>query len=123
MCFPANYSLEKFSKRLVGLGKTDVEDALQRLDMLTKEEIRLTAASSLKAIQDIAGNMEKREEFFQNAVASAEASEAARNVKEGALSFLSFFMRLSTNFRLFFYSHSERKPSTMAKSSKSFQKS
>lgn len=42
----ANYEIEKFIKRLAG--RTDVEDALQRLDVLTKEENLMTAARNLE---------------------------------------------------------------------------
>jgi hypothetical protein len=49
--FLANYSTEKLIKRLVG--KTDVEDALQRLDMLTKEENLMMATRTLGVTHDI----------------------------------------------------------------------
>jgi hypothetical protein len=38
---------EKYGKKL--LGKTDMEDALKRLDNLTQEEARMAAAQNLKA--------------------------------------------------------------------------
>jgi hypothetical protein len=38
---------EKYAKRLIG--KTDMEDALKRLDKLTQEEARMAAAENLKA--------------------------------------------------------------------------
>ena len=38
---------EKFGKRLIG--KTDLEDALKRLDRLTQEEARMTTAANLRA--------------------------------------------------------------------------
>jgi hypothetical protein len=40
-------SLEKYIKRLIG--KTDMEDALKRLDKLTQEEARMAVAQNLKA--------------------------------------------------------------------------
>ena len=43
--------LEKFVKNLVG--KTDIEDALGRLDRLTQEEARMAAAQGLKATHDV----------------------------------------------------------------------
>jgi hypothetical protein len=46
-----DYCTEKFMKRL--LGKTDVEDALQRLDMLTKEENLMMAARTLEVVHAI----------------------------------------------------------------------
>ena len=47
----ADYTTETFLKRLVG--KTEVEDGLQRLDMLTKEESVMTAAHTLGVTRDI----------------------------------------------------------------------
>jgi hypothetical protein len=44
--FMADYDAEKFMKKLVG--KKDVEDALERLDMLTKEENLMTATRNLE---------------------------------------------------------------------------
>ena len=38
-------------KRL--MGKTDVEDALERLDMLTKEENLMTVARTFKATHEV----------------------------------------------------------------------
>ena len=49
--FLAEYTTEKFLKRLIG--KTEVEDGLQRLDMLTKEENLMTAACTLGVASDI----------------------------------------------------------------------
>ena len=39
--------LEKFGKRLIG--KTDLEDALKRLDKLTQDEARMATAEVLRA--------------------------------------------------------------------------
>jgi hypothetical protein len=49
--FLADNSVERFMKRLVG--RTEVEDGLQRLDMLTREENLMTAACTL----GVAGNI------------------------------------------------------------------
>ena len=49
--FLADRSAEKFMKRLIG--KTEVEDGLQELDMLTKEENLMTAARTLGFTSDI----------------------------------------------------------------------
>ena len=53
---------EKYLKRV--MGKTDIEDALKRLDRLTQEEARMAAAQVLKVanavddrVQGIADNM------------------------------------------------------------------
>ena len=39
--------LEKYGKRLIG--KSDMEDALKRLDRLTQEEAQMTVAENLRA--------------------------------------------------------------------------
>ena len=47
MTFLTDGWLEKYAKKLIG--KTEVEDALKRLDKLTQEEARMAAAQNLKA--------------------------------------------------------------------------
>jgi hypothetical protein len=42
---------EKFVKKLIG--RTEMEDALKRLDKLTQEEARMAAAQNLKATHDV----------------------------------------------------------------------
>jgi len=44
--------LEKFLKKLVG--RRDIEDALQRLENLTQEEVRMAVAQGLKATHSVA---------------------------------------------------------------------
>jgi hypothetical protein len=46
---------EKFMKRVVG--KTEIEDALLRLDKLTQEEARMAAVESLKATHGVDGRV------------------------------------------------------------------
>jgi hypothetical protein len=48
--------LEKFLRRLVG--RTDIEDALLRLEIVTLEEARMAAAESLKAIHGVGTNVQ-----------------------------------------------------------------
>ena len=52
----ADYKTEKFMKRLIG--KTEVEDGLQRLDMLTKEENLMTTACTLEVTGEIRRDMD-----------------------------------------------------------------
>ena len=52
---------EKFVKRLVG--KAEVENALQRLDMLTKEESLMTAARTLESTHHINVNVKATREL------------------------------------------------------------
>jgi archaellum component FlaC len=42
---------EKFAKRLIG--KTEMEDALKRLDKLTQEEVRMAVAQNLKVTHTV----------------------------------------------------------------------
>jgi hypothetical protein len=51
----ADCDSEKILKKLVG--KTDVEDALSRLDMLTKEESLMTALRNLEVTHHVDGNV------------------------------------------------------------------
>jgi len=74
----ADYGTEKLMKRLVG--KTDVEQALERLDMLTKEENLMAAARSLEVtnrvddkvttikdvVHDVDGNVKTTKELTQS---------------------------------------------------------
>ena len=53
---PAYCSSETFLKRLVG--RTDIEDALGRLEDVTLEEARTAAAESLKAIHGVGSNVQ-----------------------------------------------------------------
>jgi hypothetical protein len=50
-CISTYCSLETFLKMLVG--RTDIEDALQRLEEVTVEEARMAAAEALKAIHGV----------------------------------------------------------------------
>jgi hypothetical protein len=47
---------ETFLKKLVG--RTDIEDALQRLEQVTLEEARMAAAESLKAIYGVGSKLQ-----------------------------------------------------------------
>jgi signal recognition particle GTPase len=49
------YSAEKFAKKL--LGENDVEAVLQRLDRLTMEESRMTAAQTMEVVHGLFNNM------------------------------------------------------------------
>jgi hypothetical protein len=51
----ADLETEKFLKRLVG--RTDVEVALHRLDILTKEEALMTATRCLEVTHHVDGNV------------------------------------------------------------------
>jgi hypothetical protein len=52
---------EKYLKKLIG--KTDIEDALKRLDKLTNEEVRMVTAQALEAthtVDDKVGRVEDK---------------------------------------------------------------
>jgi hypothetical protein len=48
---------EKYGKRLIG--KTDMEDALKKLDRLTQEETRMTIAENLRATHVVDERVER----------------------------------------------------------------
>ena len=49
------YTIEKFTKKL--LGESNVEVVLQRLDRLTQDEARVTAAQGLGVVHGLMGNL------------------------------------------------------------------
>ena len=49
-------SAEKFARRL--LGEKDIESVLQRLDRLTLQESKMTAAQTLDVVYGLVNNME-----------------------------------------------------------------
>ena len=53
--FTTERDAEKFGKKL--LGENDVEAVLQRLDRLTQEEARTTAAQTLEVVYGLMKNM------------------------------------------------------------------
>ena len=57
----ADYNTEKFIKRLAG--RKDVEDALSRLDTLTKEENLMAAVQNLELTQDVRSKVKVIEEI------------------------------------------------------------
>jgi hypothetical protein len=48
---------EKFAKKLIG--ESDIEAVLRRLDRLTQEEVRMTAANSLEVIHELFNNLKE----------------------------------------------------------------
>jgi methyl-accepting chemotaxis protein len=59
--FMADYETEKFMKRIIG--RTDVDDALARLDMLTKEENLMTVARNLEVTHRVDVNVTATQEL------------------------------------------------------------
>jgi len=59
--FMADYETETFMKRMAG--RTDVEDALERLDMFTKEENLMTAARNLEVTHRVDINVMATQEL------------------------------------------------------------
>jgi hypothetical protein len=60
-CFMADYETETFMKKMAG--RTDVDDALQRLDMLTKEESLITAVRNLEVTHRVDANVMATQEL------------------------------------------------------------
>jgi hypothetical protein len=77
----ADYDPEKFLMRLIG--RTDVEDALERLDMLTKEENLTTAARSLEVIHRVEDNVKENMKLNHHIVHNVTAvQEDVSNIKD-----------------------------------------
>ena len=55
MHFPTQCNTEKFLKKL--FGENDIEAVLQRLDRLTEDEARTTAAQTLEVVYGLVQNM------------------------------------------------------------------
>ncbi|KAH9996982.1 hypothetical protein BJV74DRAFT_960877, partial [Russula compacta] len=55
---------KRYVKRL--MGRTDMEDALRRLDRLTKEEVRMAAAQGLKATHEVDGKVQGVDDKVQD---------------------------------------------------------
>ena len=55
MFFVAQYRSEKFTKKL--FGESEIEIVLQRLDRLTQDEARITAAQTLGVVHGLVNNM------------------------------------------------------------------
>ena len=60
-CFIADYKAERFVKRIAG--RTDVGDAVERLDVLTKEENLMTAARNLEVTHRVDVNVMATQEL------------------------------------------------------------
>ncbi len=78
--------LEKYFKKLIG--KTDIEDALKRLDKLTNEEVRMVTAQVLKAthtVDDKVGRVEDKVLDVDNRVASVDDRVASVDDKVKAV--------------------------------------
>jgi len=83
-CLFAHYGKDTILKRLVG--RTDIEDALQRLDTLTNEEGQMTTARNLEVTHHVDGNVATIKEVIQDVDGNVKvmkelASEVDGNVK------------------------------------------
>jgi len=83
-CFMADYETEKFMKRIAG--RTDVENALERLDMLTKEENLMTAARNLEVTHRVDVNVMATQEVIQDVDGNVkETKELTRDVRDNII--------------------------------------
>lgn len=64
LCTLADYGSEKILKRFTG--KTGVEDALQRLDLLTQEENLMVVVRNLEVAHHVDGNVEEIKALTEN---------------------------------------------------------
>jgi methyl-accepting chemotaxis protein len=77
--FSADHGKEKILKKLAG--RTDVEDALEMLDTLTKEETSMTVARSLEVTHRVDDNVNATQDLVQNVDGNVNViKEVIRNV-------------------------------------------
>ena len=124
----ANGDLEKILKKLIG--KTDVEDALSRLDALTKEETLMMVVRNLEVTHHVDGNVEATKvvtEDIDNNVKvtkllvediehnvkgiEGQVEGVARSVDNGTLPSLSVFTHILTLY-LIVFKHSRTRSQT-----------
>jgi hypothetical protein len=89
--FLADYGSEKILKKLVG--RTDVEDALLRLDILTKEESLMMAMRNLEVAHHVDDNVEATKVLVEDINDNVKGIEGVtRNVDNGTQHFLFVFV-------------------------------
>jgi len=82
--FMADYEIEKFMRRIAG--RTDVEDALERLDMLTKEENLMTATRNLEVTHRVDVNVMATQEVIHDVDGNVkETKELTRDVRDNII--------------------------------------
>ena len=82
--FMADYGIEKFMKRVAG--RTDVVDALQRLDVLTKEENLMTAARNLEVTHRVDVNVVATQEVIHDIGTDVkDTKELTRDVRDNVI--------------------------------------
>ena len=99
--FLADYGSEKLSKKLIG--KRDVEDALLRLDLLTKEESLMAMAINLEVAHHVDGNVNEIKVLAEDIDDKVQTIERVdQNVKtvneRTQCLFLSVFVQVPTVF-------------------------
>ena len=74
---------EKYLKKLVG--KTDIEDALKRLDKLTQEELRMATAQLLKLTHSVGDKVTRLDDEVKGVDDKVkEVSDCVKLVLDGA---------------------------------------
>jgi methyl-accepting chemotaxis protein len=80
----ADYDTEKFMKRLVG--RTDVEDALQRLNILTQEENLMTTAATFQVTSQVHETVTEIKEVVRDVGSDTKATrDIAQRVNQNVL--------------------------------------
>jgi hypothetical protein len=93
-------------KSLVRLGNSETPDALQRLDMLTREESGMVAARNLEITHEVDGNVKAMMGVTRDVDGNMKVVEQVSHsvdqnvnvVVDGTQTFFAFFIQVSTNF-------------------------
>ena len=89
--FLANVIPEKFLKRLTG--RTEIEDAVVRLDMLTKEESLMMMAQNLEVTHRVDGKSDATKVLIEDINGNIEAIDhKLKTIKNGTQRFLPIFV-------------------------------
>jgi hypothetical protein len=119
----ADFGVEKLFKKLIG--KTSVEDALLRLDSLTKEESLMAVANILKVADHVDGNVEETKVLAETTDGRVqEIDQTVKAVKERTQRCLSSFTPVPTLFPIAYQNRNRwATTSHMALSTRLFDKS
>ncbi|KAI0294634.1 hypothetical protein B0F90DRAFT_1755988 [Multifurca ochricompacta] len=84
---------EMTQRRIKAFGRTDVENALQRLDMLTQEETRMAVANNLAVTHDVNDNVKVVKEATHDVNKNVKAIKEITGIVDGSVKVIKEFTR------------------------------
>ena len=93
-----DYWVEKYMKSFFGLGNTKIPDALQRLEMLTREESGMAVARNLEITYGVDDNVKAARELIQDVDSNVKVvDDNVKIIIDGAQASLTFIMHTGVN--------------------------